>query len=83
MTMQLAAVFRVAGVELSDRFEVAQLVLQPENSRVRITLDPQPRGTAGIEFETVSVRLDASARAAEFVLNSLQADGPERRVHVA
>ncbi len=63
MTMQLVAVFKVAGVELSDRFEVAQLVLQPESSRVRITLDPQPRGAAGIEFETVGVRLDASARA--------------------
>ena len=83
MTMQLAAVFKVAGVELSDCFEVAQLLLQPESSRVRVTLDPQPRGTAGIEFETVGVRLDSSARATEFVLSSLQADGPERRVHVA
>ncbi|HEV2841084.1 MAG TPA: response regulator [Chthoniobacterales bacterium] len=83
MTMQLAAVFKVAGVELSDRFEVAQLVLQPEGSRVRITLDPQPRGTTGTEFEIAGVRLDASGRVAEFVLSSLQADGPERRVHVA
>jgi len=73
MTMQLVAVFKVAGVELSDRFEVAQLVLQPEGSRVRITLDPQSRGTAGTEFETVGVRLDASARIAEFVLNSAAA----------
>jgi DNA-binding response OmpR family regulator len=70
MTMQLVAVFKVAAVELSDCFEVAQLVLQPEGSRVRITLDPQSRGTAGTEFETVRVRLDASARIAEFVLNS-------------
>jgi DNA-binding response OmpR family regulator len=83
MTMQLVAVFKVAGVELSDRFEVAELVLQPEGSRVRITLDPQPRGTAGTEFETVGVRLDASGRIAEFVLSSFQADQPERRVHVA
>ncbi len=83
MTMQLVAVFKVAGVELSDRFEVAQLVLQPEGSRVRITLDPQPRGTAGTEFETVGVRLDASGRIAEFLLSSLQSDQPERRVHVA
>jgi DNA-binding response OmpR family regulator len=73
MTMQLVAVFKVAAVELSDRFEVAQLVLQPEGSRVRITLDPQSRGTAGTEFETVGVRLDASARIAEFVLNSAAA----------
>jgi DNA-binding response OmpR family regulator len=73
MTMQLVAVFKVVAVELSDRFEVAQLVLQPEGSRVRITLDPQSRGTAGTEFETVGVRLDASARIAEFVLNSAAA----------
>jgi CheY-like chemotaxis protein len=83
MTMQLVAVFKVAGVELSDRFEVAQLVLQPESSRVRITLDAQSGGTTGTEFETVGVRLDAAGRIAEFVLNSLQSDQPERRVHVA
>jgi CheY-like chemotaxis protein len=83
MTMQLVAVFKVAGVELSDRFEVAQLVLQPESSRVRITLDAQSGGTTGTEFETIGVRLDASGRIAEFVLSSLQSDQPERRVHVA
>jgi DNA-binding response OmpR family regulator len=83
MTMQLVAVFKVAGVELSDQFEVGQLVLQPEGSRVRITLDPQPQGTAGTEFEMVRVRLDPSGRIAELVLSSLQSDQPERRVHVA
>jgi DNA-binding response OmpR family regulator len=71
MTLQLVAVFNVAGVELSDQFEVAQLILQPEGSRVRITLDPQSRGTAGTEFETVGVRLDSAAQIAEFVLNSI------------
>jgi CheY-like chemotaxis protein len=70
MTMQLVAMFKVAGVELSDRFEVAQLVLQPTGSRVRITLDPQSRAPSGTEFETVQVRLDAASRIAEFVLNS-------------
>ena len=69
MTMQLMAMFKVAGVELSDRFEVAQLVLQPASNRVRVTLDPQSRSTGGSEFETVQVRLDASRRIAEFVLN--------------
>ena len=73
MTMQLMAIFKVAAVELSDRFEVAQLVLQPESSRVRVTLDPQSRGTAGTEFETVRVNLDSYARIAEFVLNSAAA----------
>jgi hypothetical protein len=70
MTMQLVAMFKVAGVELSDRFEVAQLVLQPAGNRVRITLDPQSRSPGGTEFETVQVRLDASSRIAEFVLQS-------------
>jgi DNA-binding response OmpR family regulator len=70
MTMQLMALFKVAGVELSDRFEVEQLILQPAGSRVRVTLDPQARPAASTEFETVQVRLDASRRIAEFVLNS-------------
>ena len=70
MTMQLMAMFKVAGVELSERFEVAQLVLQPAGSRVRISLDPQSRSAGGTEFETVQVRLDASSRIAEFVLHS-------------
>ena len=70
MTMQLMALFKVAGVELSDRFEVEQLILQPADSRVRVTLDPQARPAAGSEFETVQVTLDASRRITEFVLNS-------------
>jgi hypothetical protein len=70
MTMQLMAMFKVAGVELSDRFEVAQLVLKPAGSRVRVTLDPRAQPAGGTEFETVQVRLDASRRIAEFVLNS-------------
>jgi hypothetical protein len=70
MTIQLVAIFKVAAVELSDRFEVAQLVLQPEGSRVRMTLDPQTRGAAGTEFETVRVNLDSSARIAEFILDA-------------
>jgi hypothetical protein len=70
MIMQLVAVFKVVGVELSDRFEVAELVLQPEGSRVRITLDPRSRESEGAEFEMAGVRLDTSARIAEFVLNS-------------
>jgi DNA-binding response OmpR family regulator len=69
MIMQLVALFKVTRVELSDRFEVAQLVLQPEGTRVRITLDPQTHGARGAEFETTGVRLDASARIVELVLN--------------
>lgn len=70
MTMQMVAVFKVAGVELSDQFEVAQLVLQPAGNRVRVTLDPRASTPGGTEFETLQVRLDASNRIAEFVLNA-------------
>jgi hypothetical protein len=73
MTLQLMAHFKVAAVELTERFEVAQLVLQPAGSRVRITLDPQGRAAGGTEFETVGVRLDSSGRIVEFILNSAAA----------
>jgi DNA-binding response OmpR family regulator len=72
MTLKLMAVFKVAGVELSDRFEVAQLVLQSAGGRVRVNLDPQSRD-AGAEFETVGVRLDSSRRIAEFILSAVAA----------
>ena len=68
MTMQLVALFKVASVELSDRFEVAELILQPAGTRVRVILDPQARAVA--EFETAHVQLDPSQRIAEFVLNA-------------
>ena len=68
MTMQLIAMFKVASVELSDRFEVDQLVLHPAETRVRIILDPQSRSAA--EFETAQVRLDSWQRIAEFVLSA-------------
>jgi CheY-like chemotaxis protein len=71
MTMQLVALFKVASVELSDRFEVAHLVLQPADTRVRVILDPQSRAAA--EFETAQVRLDPTQRIAEFVLNAAPA----------
>jgi DNA-binding response OmpR family regulator len=70
MTMEVVATFKVAGVELSDRFEVAQLVLQSAGGRVRVNLDPQSRA-AGTEFETVGVRLDSSRRIAEFFLSAV------------
>jgi DNA-binding response OmpR family regulator len=70
MTMRLVAIFKVAGVELSDNFEVAQLVLQPAGNNVRITLDPGSGSPGGSEFETARIRLDASARIAEFILQA-------------
>jgi DNA-binding response OmpR family regulator len=72
MTLKLMALYKVAGVELSDRFEVAQLVLQSAGGRVRVNLDPQS-GDADAEFEIVGVRLDSSRRIAEFFLQAVTA----------
>jgi len=69
MTLQLLATFELVGVELSDRFEVAQLILRPEGTRVRVSLDPRSREKGGAEFDTVAVQVDAAARIVEFVLN--------------
>ena len=69
MTIQLVALFKVAGVELSDRFEVAQLVLRPANNRVRVSFDPKTAVAAGTEFEATHIRLDSSRRIEEFVLS--------------
>ena len=73
MTLQLLATFELVGVELSDRFEVAQLILRPEGTRVRVSLDPRSREKGGAEFDTVSVQLDSAARIVEFVLNPARA----------
>jgi DNA-binding response OmpR family regulator len=70
MTVELLALFKVARVELSERFEVSQLILQSAGSRVRVNLDPHAR-TAGTDFETVAVRLDSSRRVAEFFLSAV------------
>jgi DNA-binding response OmpR family regulator len=69
MTLEMMAMFKVAGVELSDHFEVAQLVLQSAGGRVRVNLDSGSRG-AGAEFDTM-VRLDSSRRIAEFYLSAV------------
>jgi DNA-binding response OmpR family regulator len=68
MTMAVVAMFKVATVELSDLFEVAQLVLEPTGMRFRVILDPQSR--TATEFDAAQVRLDASNHIAEFVLNA-------------
>jgi DNA-binding response OmpR family regulator len=68
MTMAVVAMFKVASVELSDLFEVAQLVLEPAGTRFRVILDPQSR--TATEFDAAQVRLDSSNHIAEFVLNA-------------
>ena len=72
MTMQLLAHLEIAGVELSDGFQVAQLVLKNRNNTVRVTLDSQAIGQeeAGAAREIAAVRLDHSGQIAELLLQS-------------
>lgn len=71
MILQLVALFKVDRVELSDRFELAHLVLYSVGNQVRITLDSHLRLTAGQEFETIGVQLDESGRVVELVLKPI------------
>lgn len=73
MILQLDAIFRVIGVELSNQFEVAQLVLQPQGDSVQITFEPQSAGARGAAFKILGLHLDSRGRIAEFVLQSLGA----------
>jgi DNA-binding response OmpR family regulator len=68
MTIQMVTRVKVVEVELSERFEVAQLVLHLEGSRVRAALDPSTGSGYSTEFETARVRLDSAAHIAELVL---------------
>ena len=68
MTIQMVTRVKVVEVELSERFEVAQLVLHLEGNRVRAALDPSTGSGYSTEFETARVRLDSAAQIAELVL---------------
>jgi hypothetical protein len=72
MTMQLLAHLEIAGVELSDAFQVAQLVLKNRNNTVRVTLNSQAIGQeqSGAACEIAAVRLDHSGQIAELLLQS-------------
>jgi hypothetical protein len=68
--VQLLAHLELSGVELSNTFQVAQLVLKSTTKTVRVTFSSQslgPDGT-GATCEAAGVKLDASARITELLL---------------
>ncbi len=69
MIMQVTASVKVSEVELSERFEVAQLVLVPNGIRVKAMLDPQSHGAIGADFDIARIALDRSGRITEFVFH--------------
>lgn len=72
MTMELLAHLELAAVELSPTFQVEELVLKWRTNAVRVTLNPKASEESGAKFEATSVKLDSSARIAEFLLNPIR-----------
>jgi hypothetical protein len=72
MTIELLAHLELAAVELSPTFQVEELVLKWPTNAVRVTLNPKAWKKSGAKFEATSVKLDSSARIAEFLLNPIR-----------
>jgi DNA-binding response OmpR family regulator len=70
MRVQLLAHLQLAGIELSNTFQVAQLVLKSRAKTVHVTFSSQSIGQeeTGATCEAADVKLDASARIKELVL---------------
>jgi DNA-binding response OmpR family regulator len=74
MRMQLLAPLELAGVELSDTFQVAQLVLKSRANTMRVTFSSKsadPEET-GVPCEAAGVKLDASAQIEELLLQPIK-----------
>jgi len=74
MRVQLLAHLELAGVELSNTFQVGQLVLKTKAKTVRVTFSSQSIGPeeTGATCEAAAVKLDASARIAELLLQPIR-----------
>jgi DNA-binding response OmpR family regulator len=72
MTMELLAHLELAAVKLSPTFQVEELVLKWPTNVVSVTLNPKASNQSGAKFEATSVKLDSSARIAEFLLNPIR-----------
>jgi DNA-binding response OmpR family regulator len=74
MRMQLLADLELAGVELSNTFQVAHLVLKSSANAMRVTFSSQSVGQeeTGVKCEAAGVKLDASARIEELLLQPIR-----------
>jgi DNA-binding response OmpR family regulator len=71
MRMHLLANLEIAGVELSNTFQISQIVLVTRTNQVRVTLSEQATGQEqnGATCEAAGIQLDGAARLVELVLN--------------
>jgi DNA-binding NtrC family response regulator len=68
MTMELFAYLELNAVELTPSFQVAQLILNWSTNAVRVTLNPKAPEQTAAKFELRVLKLDASGRIAELLL---------------
>ncbi|HXP34765.1 MAG TPA: response regulator [Chthoniobacterales bacterium] len=68
MTMELRAHLELNAVELTPRFQVAQLILNWSTNAVRVTLNPKAPEQTAAKFALRVVKLDQSGRIAELLL---------------
>jgi DNA-binding response OmpR family regulator len=72
MTVKLIAHVELAGIQLSQTFQVEQLALKWPSSIVRVTLNPKAPEATAARFEITSVTLSEGNRLAEFVLDPVK-----------
>jgi DNA-binding response OmpR family regulator len=72
MTMELLAHLELSAVELTQNFQLAQLILDWPTSAVRVTLNPKAPAQTAAKFEMRVERLDGDGRITEVLLNPIK-----------
>ena len=72
MTMQLSAQLELNSVELTQNFQVAQLILNWPATAVRVTLNPKAPEQTAAKFEMLVEKLDSSGRIAQVLLSPVR-----------
>lgn len=67
MLVQMLAAFQLEGVEVSNTFQLARLLLRCSNRKVRLSVDPASTVNGAI-FQMGELQLDASNQISELVL---------------
>jgi hypothetical protein len=72
MIMELFAHLELSAVELSESFQVAQLILNWNTNSVGVTLNPKAPEQTAAKFEMRIVKTDDSGRIAELLLSPIR-----------
>ena len=72
MTMELLAHLELSAVELTQNFQLAQLILDWPTSAVRVTLNPKAPAQTAAKFEMRVEKLDGHGHITEVLLNPIK-----------